>query len=107
MNGVRIRATNQPQRRDVVRGHHARVAGVELRRPTMTLELSGDLVYPLGHHQDRPVGGLRQEITHRTVETARQNDALPLLCHERKGSVDPEHCLRVTSQEPPSYLWFV
>src|SRR6202011_1592846 len=84
MHRIGIRASDQTQSRDVMRGNHARVTGVKLVSPSTALELCGDFVDALGHNQYRPVGGLRQKISQRTVETSRQHDTLAVLRYEGK-----------------------
>src|ERR1700682_2323108 len=88
MHRIGIRATDQTQSRDVMRGNHAGVTRVKLAGPSAAVELRGDLVDALGHDQYWSIGGLRQKISHRTVETSRQHDTLAVLCNERKGAVD-------------------
>ena len=39
MDGIRIGTSDEPQRRDVVRRHHARVARMELSRPAAPRQL--------------------------------------------------------------------
>ena len=59
-----------------MRGNHARVARVELLGPSTARQLRRDLVDALGDDQHWSIGGLRQKVSHRTVETSRQHDAL-------------------------------
>src|SRR6266542_96569 len=107
MYRIGIRASDETQRRDMMRGNHARIARVELVSPSTAPQLRGDLVDALGDDQNWSIGGLRQKVSHRTVETSRQHDAFPLLCYEGKGAVDAEHCPDVTSEQPAPCFRFI
>src|SRR5439155_10529987 len=104
---VGIRASDQAKRGDVMCGNHARVAGVELVTPSTACELRRDLVDSLGNDQCWPIGGLRQKVSHWTVETSRQHHALPILCYESKGAVDLKYFVDVTSEQPAPSFRFV
>jgi hypothetical protein len=97
VNRIGIRTSDQTQRSHVVRGHHARVARMELVRPATARQLSPDLVDALGDDEHRSVGGLREEVPHRAVQASRQRHPLTLPRDERKGAVDVQHgvCARV------------
>ncbi len=98
MHGIGIGTPDQTQCRDVVRGNHARVAGVELVCPPTPFQLRGDLVDALGDDQRWSIGSLGEKISQRTVETSRQYDLLPVLRNERKRAVDAKNCIHVTSE---------
>ena len=84
---VGIGAPDESQHRDVVRRHHARVAGVELPRPTPPRQFGCNLIDTLGHDERRPVDRLGQEVAQRPVQAPRQHDALPVLRHQRERAV--------------------
>src|SRR5512140_3913360 len=96
---IGIRTSHQSQRGGVVRRHHARVARVELLRPSVTRQLARDVVDALGDDQHGTFGGLREEISQRAIEAAGENDALSVLYYEREGSVDLEHGARVVREQ--------
>ena len=104
---VRIRTSDQTKRGDMMCGHHARIARVELIGPPVTPELRRDLVDSLGNDQYWPIGGLRQKVSHRTVETSRQCDPLPILSNESKRAVDAQYSIDVTSEQPAPSFRFV
>jgi hypothetical protein len=80
---------------------------MELVTPALARQLRGYLIDALGHDQHRSIYGLRQKISHRTVETTRQHDALPILGYEGKGAVNAEDRVHVTSEQPAPSLRFV
>jgi hypothetical protein len=90
-----------------MRRYHSSVGRVELLRPSPTRELPRDLVDSLGYYQRRTVDGLGKEISQRAIETARQHNALTILRHQGKGSVDAENCVCITSEQPAPSLRFV
>ena len=73
----------------------------------MARQLRRDLVDALGHDQHWSIGGLRQKVSHRTVETSRQHDALAFLRDEREGAVDVEHWPDVIREESGRGFGFV
>lgn len=88
-------------------GNHARVAQVELISPSVTSELRCNLVDAIGNDQHRTIGGLCEKISHWTVETSRQQNALAILCEERERAVDIENCVGVAVEEATSSFSFI
>ena len=96
--GVRIGTTDQAQGGDVVRRNHSRIARVELTRPSTSRQLRRDRIDPLGNDQYRTIGSLCEKVAQRTVETARQDDALAILRDEGKGSFETEYCVDIAGE---------
>src|SRR5207237_7464873 len=95
------------QRCDVVRGDHSRITRMELVGPPAARQLGGDLVDPRGHDERWSVDRFCQKISHRAVETSRQEDPLPILCHKSKGAFDAKNCSDVISEQAASSLGLV
>src|SRR5262245_11257958 len=91
MDGVRIRAADQPQRGDMMRWHHACVSLMELVGPSPARELARDLVDSLGDNQDGPVYCLREKVAEWPVQAAREQDTFSVLSDERERTVDRKH----------------
>ncbi len=73
----------------------------------MVLELGGNLVDARSYHKYRSIGGLRQKVSHWTIETSCERDALSVLRNERKGAVDVQDFSNITSEQPAPSLRFV
>ena len=99
MHWIGIRASDEAQRRDVMRGHHSRVARMELVRPSMPRELRGDFVDALADDENWSVGGFREEVSHRSVETSREHDALSFLRDEGESAIDGENFVGVAGEQ--------
>ena len=80
---------------------------MKLIGPAVPPQLGGNLVDALGNYQNGSVGGFCQEVAQRPVQTTGQQNSLAILGDNRKGSVDAENFIRVTSEQPASSLRFV
>ena len=107
VHGIRIRTSNQTQRRDMVSRNHSRIARMELGGPSMARQLRRDRIDPLGHDQDRSIDRFRKEVPQRAVETACQHDSLAILSDEGKGPLEIEHSGNVASEHSTSSVGFV
>ena len=81
---VGVGASDEAQRGDVVGGHHARIAGVELTAPSPSTELGRNLVDAFGDDQDWALSGLGEEVPQGAVQAARQVHLLVLLRNQRE-----------------------
>jgi hypothetical protein len=68
---------------------------MELTRPPAPRELRGNVADPLGNDEDGAIGRLREEVSHWSIETARQDDAFSVLGNEGKGALDAKHAIDV------------
>ena len=107
VHGVRIGAPDESQRGDVVRGDHTGITRMELAGPSAARQLGGDLVDALGHDERWSVDGFCQKVSHRAVETSRQEDPLPILCHKSKGAFNAKNRSDVISEQAASSLRLV
>src|SRR5881398_3423513 len=80
---------------------------MELPRPPVPPQFSGDLVDALGYDEHRPVDSLRQEIAQGPVEAPGEQDSLAVLGNKRERAVKVENFSRVTSEQPAPSLRFV
>ena len=62
--GIRIRATDKLQFKEVVSRHHSGVGRVELIGETFFFQLIPNLVHPLSDDQGRTLGPLGEKVTH-------------------------------------------
>src|SRR5690242_19322215 len=107
MHGIRIRAADEPQRRHMMRRHHARVARMKLPCPAAAPKLRGDLVDPLGDDQRGSFDRLGEKVAHRTIEAPRQYNALPILRYERERAFDRENGIRIIGEQTAPCFRFV
>lgn len=80
---------------------------MKLPSPPMALELLDDLVDAVGDDEHWAVGGLRQKVPQRPVETPRQHDPFAFLCNQRKGAFNAEHCVDVAREQPAPSLGLI
>ena len=94
VDGIGIGAADKLQFDDVVRRHHARVAGVKLRVQTFGLEPVEDGVDAVSHDQRRAFSAFGQKIAHGPVERARHLDGLARPREQGEGAFDSPHGFR-------------
>ena len=82
-----------------MRGHHARVARMELSAPPASRELALDLVDSLGDDEHRARRRFGEEVAKRAVEAAREQYALAVLRGERERAAEREHVVRPVAAE--------
>jgi hypothetical protein len=80
---------------------------MKLISPTPPTELRSNFVDSFRDDQRRPFHRLRQKIAKRSIETARQEDALSLLHNHRKGAIDTENAIEVVGDKPAPCLGLV
>jgi hypothetical protein len=80
---------------------------MELVRPSMAAELLSDFVDALGYDENWSVGGFCEEVSHRSVETSREHDALSFLRHECESAVDPENFVGIATEQQASSVGLI
>jgi hypothetical protein len=80
-----------------------------MKLPVQPLVGQGTLQHidPIGHVEGRTGLALGQEVAHRTVERASQPHPDAVHGHERVGSVDRAHGVRVSAVHAPTRLFHV
>src|SRR5678815_1070568 len=104
MHRIRVRTADESKRRDVMRRHHARIARMELIRPSTPCQFLADHVDALGHDQNGPLARLREKVAEWAIETPCEHDSLSLLRNECKRAFELAHAVGVECQQPPLCL---
>ena len=96
---VGVGASDEAQRGDVVGGHHARIAGMELTAPSPSTELGRNLVDSFGDDQDWALSGLGEKVPEGAVQATRQMHLLLLPGDERERPLEGEQGQRISVQQ--------
>jgi hypothetical protein len=80
---------------------------MELLLPAATSQFGGNLIDALSDNEHWTVDRFREKISQRPIETAGEENALAVLDYQRKGSIDRQNGVEITSEQPAPSLRFV
>jgi len=92
---IGIGTPNQLQFHDVMRRHHAGVAGMKLFVQAIFLELIEKGVNAIGYDQRRPLTAFSEKVAHGAIHRTREPDGFALAGDQSKRTIDCSHRLRV------------